>query len=178
MKISYLSEISQEEAVVQFSELVKPFLSSDSVNPHAVIEAVRDFYRYVRIAGASSDMLLLEWGTKRPFLISSFIDFSDLTLVERDAIKEADYEWQWLGLTRQIFVPDEINEGEFDAGAIALCVHLFFGEKVGGEPASHVWVDSLNELDDGLTEFLRNPFVAQLITSTPSLVNGFVTAIG
>jgi len=172
-----MCEITQEEAVVKFSELMNPFLSS-VVIPPALVETVINFYSNFRVMGASlencDDMLLLEWGVNRPFLISSFTDFRFLA---HNAPNFSDRQLQWLGLTRQIFTPtDECVE--FDAGAIALCTYLFFEEKSGSEPASELWISYPSELNDKLDEFLQNPFVANLVSSKPSLLNVFVTYIG
>ncbi len=156
---------------------MKPFLSS-SANPRLLIETVANFYRDFRVADASietdGDMLLLEWGTTKPNLISDFTDFRFLT---DDDINFDEREFQWLGLTRQIFA-SENDEAEFDDEAIALCAYLFFNEKFGGEPSANLWVSDPGELNDKLKEFLQNPFVENLVNSEPSFVNAFVTYVG
>ncbi|MBA3711288.1 MAG: hypothetical protein H0W76_02430 [Pyrinomonadaceae bacterium] len=80
-----MSEISQEEAVKKFAQLSQPFISSP-LNPRSIIDTVTAFYRDVRIAGASidtdGDMLLLEWGTTKPQIISSFTDFRSISDID------------------------------------------------------------------------------------------------
>ncbi len=172
-----MPEISPEDAVGKFSQLIKPFLSSD-INPRLLIETVANFYRDFRIAAAEieadSDMLLLEWGTKKPNLTSDFTDFRDLS---GEKIEFDTRKFQWLGLTRQIFAAED-KETEFDDEAIALSVSLFFKEVSGGEPSSNLWIANPNESGFKLEEFLRNPYVENLVDSKPSLVNAFVTFVG
>ncbi len=162
---------SEEETVAKFAELLNPFLHS-AVNPLSVIEVVANFYRNFRIAGTSledsDDMLLLEWGTNRPFRFTGF----------RYLLGDVDMEHserQWLGLTRQIFFPPTEEDMEFGAGAIQLCAHLYFEESSGKSTPSALWVSHPDELDDQIAEFLENPFVASLVASPPTLLNAFVT---
>ena len=172
-----MTEVSQEDAVNKFSQLTKPFLSANA-NPRSLIETIANFYRDFRIAGttieADGDMLLLEWGTTRPHIIS---DFTDFRFLSDGDVSFDTREFQWLGLTRQIFA-SENDEAEFDDEATGLCAYLFFNEKSGGEPSSNLWVSSPSELSVKLKEFLQNHFVENLVYSKPSLVNAFVTYVG
>lgn len=172
-----MTEISQEDAVNWFSQLTKPFFSSNT-DPRLLIEVIIKFYRDVRIAelsvGTDGDMLLLQWGITKPFLISDFADFRHLSNGEVNF----DYrEFQYINLTRQIFA-FENEETEFDDEAIGLCVDLIFFEKSGDEPSSNLRVTSPSELDDITKEFLQNSFVKKLVDSKPSLVNAYVTNVG
>src|SRR5690242_421783 len=134
-------EISQEEAVRRFAEMMQQF-SASGAKPRLIIETALEFYRDYRIKGASieddEDMLLLQWGTYFPNLLSYFTDFRPLS--DKD-LKYDSRKFQYVGLTRQIFIQTD-EEAEFDDDAIGISVDIFFGEAVGGEPQSNFWVHS------------------------------------
>lgn len=120
-------------------------------------------------------MLLLQWGTTKPILISEFTDFRKLFDGDVDFDPR---EFQYFSLTRQIFAFNDKEEVEFDDEAIALCVEVFFKEKLGSELSSNLWIFSPSELSIKLEKFLQNSFVKSLVDSEPSSVNTFVTSVG
>jgi hypothetical protein len=174
-----MPEMNREEVVQAFEKLAKPFVGAGSLDPRTMLEQFIQFYRDVRISGASldedGDMLLLEWGTAQPHLLDRF---TDLRTRNPNRLKFDRTTYQWLGLTRQVFASGGDEEAEFDDGAITLSLFLFFERATADQEASNLWIHGPNNISAALKKFTAAGYVKRLLSSRTSRVNAFVSAIG
>jgi hypothetical protein len=118
----------------------------------------------------------LEWGSACPHLIKGFKDFRT---AEDDDVDFAEEEYQWLGLTRQVFTGSRDPEvEEFDEEAVGLCISMYFGLAKGNEPGDNIWVPTPAALPAKLKEFNKVAYVAKLLKSKPSKITAFISSIG
>jgi hypothetical protein len=67
-----------EEAIKEFHTLVKELERNPSLTAEIAIASIINFYREIRISNTAmeydDDMLLLQWGTKKPFTTDAPFD--------------------------------------------------------------------------------------------------------
>ena len=129
-----------------------------------VLEALTAWYREARFAGAAldeqADMILLQWGATRPLTVAEPTDLRDLG---DDDVTFADADVQYLDFTRQVFIESDVEDEDFDDGAVQMSVTLGFSPADGSEPNSNQWINSPDEVESGRRLFLGQPFVQSLI---------------
>jgi hypothetical protein len=176
-----VAAVSQEEAIHLFRDMVKPSLDALPGKVDRILEDFVKFYQETRVEGADldadGDMLLLEWGSNCPHLIKKFVDFRENG---GDEVDFAEDEFQWLGLTRQIFEGSDDPEAEFDDEAVGLCIFIYFKKATDAddEAGDNLWVNAPDQLAARLKEFKQNPYVASLLKSKPTKITAFVSSIG
>ena len=161
-----MQTLTEAQAIKRFSQLMKPFITWPPATAQEVVDEVIAFYHNVRIADAD-DCLMLEWGSSRPHLLFGFTD-----LRGSQSVNWGEAAYQWLGLSRQVLS----DKGD---DAPSFCAYLYFDKADGTEPSSGLeFQKSLEELDSTVAEFASVPYVARLLASKPSQVNGFISEMG
>jgi hypothetical protein len=178
--MSKIQTVSQEEAIRLFRDMVQPHLQAKTANVDGLVKDFMSFYQDIRIEGADleedGDMLLLEWGLNSPHMINTFVDFREAA---DDDVEFSDDEFEWLGLTRQIFANAHDPEAEFDDEAVGLCVFIYFAKARDDEDAGdNLWVPTPDTLPAKLKAFKANTFVAKQLKAKPTKITAFVSGIG
>jgi hypothetical protein len=161
-----------ETAITTFLTLGRRLQAATPLTGERVLDELTAWYRDSGIDGAAidqaADMLLLQWGTTRPLLVSEPID---LRKRGDDNLMFAAQELRYLDFTRQVFVAGEDEEAQFDDVAVQMSITLGFQPADGTEPISNLWIETPDEIDKKVMEFREIPFVqahlsipAQIIT--------------
>jgi hypothetical protein len=172
-----MASVKQETAIRQFLKMAKPLVRSGE-SARQLLDVFMEFYSQVRISGADleeeGDVLLFEWGSCEPLLVKAP---TDLRALGDDDVEFDEKEYQWLGLTRQVFAPSS-EDAEFDDEAVSMNLFLFFGDATGDEPSSNVQVSRPDELRAKVSKLLRVPYVAGLLAQVPQRVTALVDGVG
>jgi hypothetical protein len=162
---------SSEAAANSFLELARRLEEHRQAPGEQILAGMLAFYRQVRVDDADltadGDMLLLQWGRMRPWLLRAP---TDLRLVEDGELQLEATERRYLNVTRQLIPTGAGAEAEFDDVAIQLSLTLVYEEADGSERDANRWVHSPTDLDAILTEFRQEAFVAALLARVPERV--------
>jgi hypothetical protein len=170
-------EIDQEAAIARFMSLARSWherrLPAAEVFPEMV-----EFFRNVRIIGAypndDNDMMLFQWGAGRHLIFNEPTDIREISHAQLDYDQS---EVRFLDFTRQVFVPEEDEEDDFDGVAIHMNVTFVYGSAIGDDDDGNLWV-TLNKGDEGLRKFTSKPFVSQLMNAEPARYVSLVGYVG
>jgi hypothetical protein len=167
-----------EEAVSRFLEIGRNIKESNPITGRVVLERVLRWYREVRIAGTDfdedDDMLLLQWGSLNPLLLSEPTDMRH----------RAGEKWQfsqephrYIDFTRQVCPASDNDDEEFDDVAVQMSITLAFEPADGSEPSGNTWISTPDAIDDG-TKALMNRYVTALIDKPASIIAISASNIG
>ncbi len=159
-----MGEVSEREAVERFAALMNGFIASPPTTAQAIVDAVVEQFRTVRVKGVR-DKLQFEWGDTSPHKLNRF---ADIRTEEFDGWE--DGRFQWVGVSREL----PANEDDDDT---ALCAFLYFGPAGENEPSGIVTC-RLENLDARLGKFLGDAQVAKLLAQRPSRITAFATEVG
>lgn len=174
-----MPEISPEELIAQFTELVTPFLVVPHPETRLILNALLEFYRQTRVRGASldadGDILLVHWGAKRPPLTDGVEDMRRLS--------DAELRWEPAGyrsfsIGRQVFPAADDPEGELDDSGFILGLDCFFQLDNERPSTSHIWILTPSDIPAKITSILNDDYVAPLISSVPSRISSHISGAG
>ena len=155
--------VDLETAVSDFLSLGRRLLATQPLSAERVLEELTAWYRDVRIECASldedGDMLLLQWGATRPPLVSEPTDVRPLG----HKIKFGTKDLRYLDFTRQVFAAGGDEGADFDDAAVQMSITLSYGPADGTEESANQWVNTPDDVDDGVREFRSAPFVQSLL---------------
>ena len=160
------SEVNQETIIAQFLEWGE---ECKERNPSAreLLQEFIDSYQKVRVLYAdiesSNDMVLLQWGKTWP----------PGTTDIRGTIATVPY----LDFTRQI-VADETGEAEFDDIAIQMSITLHYESLDDPIESNNRWIESPEEIDILIGDFLLISDVARFLDSVPVFITYGVGGCG
>lgn len=167
-----------DAAVAAFLVMGETITKAQSVTGLDLLNLVLDWYRNTRIARTvleeDGDMLLLEWGATQPMELGRPTDMRGEGSV---APQFSQARHRCLGFTRQVFPLSENEQNEFDGSAVTMCVYLAYELADGSEPSGNTWIESPENLDAELGNFM-NPYVTQLLKKPANLVWAFAGYVG
>lgn len=167
---AYPDGLDIDAAVRSFLDMGRSIKESNPITGRVVLERVLRWYREVRIAGTDfdedDDMLLLQWGSLNPLLLSEPTDMRN----------RAGEKWQftqerhrYLDFTRQVCPASDNEDEEFDDVAVQMSITLAFEPADGSEPSANTWICTPERIDDGTKAFM-NPYVISHLDKPASII--------
>lgn len=164
-------QASSEAAVNGFLVLARRLEDHRQASGEQILARMLAYYQEVRVDDADlssdGDMLLLQWGRIRPWVLRAP---TDLRLVDDGEVQVDSRERRYLNVTRQIVPTSDGADAEFDDVAIQLSLTLVYEEADGSERDANRWVHTPADLDAVLADFRQEPFVAALLLRAPEQV--------
>ena len=150
-----------------FLQLARQIQERSEATGAEILDRAADYYRDLRVEDADldaqGDMLLLQWGRTRPWLLSGP---TDLRLGEA-SVPEADVPRRYLDVTRQIVPTGGSPDVEFDDVALQMSLTLVYEAADGSETNHNLWVETPDGLASALVTLRETPFVAGLLSRVP-----------
>ena len=173
-----MPEISPDEVILQFTELVGPFLVVPLPETHLILDALLEFYRQTRVRGAAldadGDMFLLEWGSYQPPMIDAV---TDLRRLRRGELRWDPTRYRSIHFVRQVN-PAADDDGNLDDFGFCLGVYLHFQPDNEQPIPSNMWIDTPLDIPGKIADFSTRDYVAPLISSTPSRIAAYIDGAG
>lgn len=153
-----------ESAIADFLALGRRLQAPQLLTGQRVLDELTAWYRDTRVEAAAldedADMLLLQWGVKQPLIVTEPTDLRDLG---DEDLKFSDQEVKYLDFTRQVFATGDDENAEFDDAAVQMSITLGFAPADVSEGGSNQWINTPDDIDAGIRDFLGVPFVQSLI---------------
>jgi hypothetical protein len=153
--------IDFETSIQHFLDLGHKLQSIPLVTAEDALEALVIWYRSFRIQGAEidhdGDMLLLQWGTTRPFRFTEPTDLRQFQQYDRSFWDSTNYVF--IDLTRQVFVQAGKEDSEFDDAAVQMSITLCYEPDAPEQQGSDIWIPTPNDIDPSLAKFRAVPLV-------------------
>ncbi|MCX6380686.1 MAG: hypothetical protein NT023_14630 [Armatimonadetes bacterium] len=166
-----------ETSISDFLELGRRLQSIKPLTGVIVLEELTQWYRDVRVEGASfemDDMLLLQWYEDKPLTLS---EPTDIRGIQDGVLEYSETELPSLDFVRQVFVHGQYEDGEFegeeiefDDGAVQMSIALYYEQAMVEYPSSYLWIETPGEIGEKKSAYLATPFVAALINAPASKV--------
>lgn len=138
--------LSLESAVSHFLNSAKRLKGASTAED--AFAFMTDFYRHCRIEGAvlvnDDDMILLQWGSLQAYVDCKPTD----NRVNADHTEFEEDERYWVGITRQVFAPNDAG-ADFDGEAVSMDVMVFFDRVPENEDveSGNEWINQPDGLD-------------------------------
>ena len=159
---------SSEATVAGFLELARRIQERRGATGAQILEWAANYYHEIRVEDADlraqGDMLLVQWGRTRPWLLTEPTDLRPDSVA---AVASESAERRYLDVTRQLVPGGNDPDDEFDDVAVQLSLTLVYEAADGSEPNANRWIETPELLVPALDAVREDPFVASLLTRVP-----------
>jgi hypothetical protein len=157
--------IDLETSIHEFLNLGRDLQRSHSSAEDALMRLV-DWYASTRIEDAEldedGDMLLLQWGSTKPFRFTEPTDLRQVGDHEMGLREETNY--LFIDLTRQVFARAPGSEAEFDDSAVQMSITLCYQPGAPDHEGSDIWIPTPGDVEASLAKFRSVPLVSALLS--------------